>query len=224
MITSKSNPSKKYKVATFKRKTSKAPITNRGFRLVSPYYSFPMQYQNKMRYAEVFTRSFTGGASTNYAFRANSLYDPNYTDTGNQPLYFDQLTAIYDHFTVISSYIKITVTGGGNVRAAGYIDDDVTFAGSVNAASERPGAKMAFQNLDGNAPIVMTLGWNASRTFPGDPLSKTELQGSASAGPTEESFFVFYFDAPDSTSQTIFVQAELVFNVVWDELKTIALS
>lgn len=205
-----------------KRNTKKLTQANKQvYRLVSPFYSFPLQYQNKMRYAEVFTLNASLGASVSYAFRTNSLYDPNYTGVGYQPLYYAQLIGIYNHWTVISSSIRVTITGNQQVRGVLYIDDDTSFAGNVDAATSRPGAMVKWDNLAYSGPMKLSAGWNAARTFPGDPMGNTDLQGAATSNPTEESYYVMYFDAPDGTSATIYGQVEIIFNVVWDELKTV---
>jgi hypothetical protein len=38
----------------------------------------------------------------------NSLYDPDFTGSGNQPEYFDQLAALYNRYRVYGSAIKVT--------------------------------------------------------------------------------------------------------------------
>lgn len=41
----------------------------------------------------------------NYIFRGNSLYDPNYTGVGHQPLYYDTYTSMYQKYRVLGSKI-----------------------------------------------------------------------------------------------------------------------
>ena len=68
----------------------------------------------KLRYVETITIPLsTGGNSGVYNFRANSLYDPNITSTGHQPMGFDQMAAKYNHYQVLGARIKITpvITG-----------------------------------------------------------------------------------------------------------------
>ena len=42
-----------------------------------------------------------------YTFRGNSAFDPDYTSTGHQPLYFDQLAAPYERYRVYASSITV---------------------------------------------------------------------------------------------------------------------
>lgn len=43
-----------------------------------------------------------------YVFRGNSLYDPDYTATGGQPLSFDQWAQFYNYYKVHGSKIRVT--------------------------------------------------------------------------------------------------------------------
>jgi len=56
-------------------------------------------------------------------FRANSCYDPDYTATGHQPMYFDNFALFYNRYRVLASKITVTVV---DVRPGGVIADDVT--------------------------------------------------------------------------------------------------
>jgi len=42
-----------------------------------------------------------------YIFRANSLFDPDFTGTGAQPLGFDQMAAMYNRYTVTNAQIRV---------------------------------------------------------------------------------------------------------------------
>lgn len=45
------------------------------------------------------------GSAANYLFRANSVFDPDYTGIGHQPLGYDQLGVFYDHYVVMGAKI-----------------------------------------------------------------------------------------------------------------------
>lgn len=70
-------------------------------------YGFPNSIITTMRYCEAFTKTSTLGAIAFNTFNANSIYDPNETGVGHQPMYRDQWAGIYDQYVVIGS--KITV-------------------------------------------------------------------------------------------------------------------
>lgn len=49
------------------------------------------------------------GAGQGYQFRANSLYDPDATGGGHQPMFRDECAAQYSSYTVLASQIKLTI-------------------------------------------------------------------------------------------------------------------
>lgn len=68
---------------------------------------FPEKMITTLRYVETLTLTTTTGTTPGLkVFRLNSAYDPNYTDAGHQPLYFDQLAAIYSCYQVLGSKIN----------------------------------------------------------------------------------------------------------------------
>lgn len=74
----------------------------------------PKRIFAKLRYTETGLDVSTAAATYRSlkTFRAQSLYDPNYSDAGNQPLYFDQLSAMYSNYRVrgakITCYLRTT--------------------------------------------------------------------------------------------------------------------
>ena len=69
----------------------------------------PKQLYNRLKYAETINVPIGVGGTGNYLYSCNGMYDPNITGTGHQPMYFDQFTAMYDHYTVLKSMMKATV-------------------------------------------------------------------------------------------------------------------
>lgn len=63
----------------------------------------------RLKYASNATINATTDTSAIAAFRANDLYDPDFSGVGNQPTGFDQLCTLYSRFCVLSS--KCTAYG-----------------------------------------------------------------------------------------------------------------
>jgi len=63
-----------------------------------------------LRYSDNINLAYPGGVGgiVGNIFRMNSAFDPDFTGTGHQPLYFDQFAAVYGQYTVLSA--KLTVT------------------------------------------------------------------------------------------------------------------
>lgn len=147
-------------------------------------------------------------------------------------MYFDQMSAIYDHYTVIGS--KITIKFGLNspttstfMRVGCFINDDGTVTPtSANALLEHSSDVSWIQIAGGNVDTyTMTRSWSAKKTFGGSVLGNDNLQGTASADPAEQSVYTIFAECNDlSTTSTITGSVEIEFIAVWDELKDIAAS
>lgn len=69
---------------------------------------FPSRKRVKLRYTDATITIDPGaGLTASNVFRANSVYDPDFTNTGHQPMGFDQWAVIYSRYTVLGA--KITV-------------------------------------------------------------------------------------------------------------------
>lgn len=113
----------KYVKRTFKRRPARASryvkkrspyprlrrkkYKSRISRFRAPLGNFPSSKTVALRYVE--NLSFDGGASSSAVnvFRANSIFDPNYTGVGHQPMYRDNYAAIYEDYRV--NYATITM-------------------------------------------------------------------------------------------------------------------
>ncbi len=61
---------------------------------------YPKSRSVTLRYHQTGSFTCAAGALGSQVFRANSLYDPDYTGTGHQPLGFDQWAAFYRTYVV----------------------------------------------------------------------------------------------------------------------------
>ena len=186
----------------------------------------PKQLFNRLKYAETVNVAIGVSGLGSYLFSCNGMYDPNTTGGGHQPMYFDQWSAMYNHYTVLKSTMKATVvanTTGATIFSLGQDDDTTINAATSYTIWERPG----FQTKVVNAPVnpentFLWSKWDAKKVFGADPQSDPSLQGSATSNPTEQTFYVLYFDAIPSTYVTVLV--EIWYDVVWDEYVSMVAS
>lgn len=68
----------------------------------------PDQVMVNLKYADA--KVYAGTGAIDQIFRANSLYDPDLTGTGNQPRGFDQWSAFYARYMVVACGITIRVS------------------------------------------------------------------------------------------------------------------
>jgi len=190
-------------------------------------YGFPTKLQVKHRYADNINFAAAAAGTATYSFRANGMYDPDYSGTGHQPLYFDQLAAVYDHFTVLKSWIKITVTNTTAYPAMfnAFLNDDVTVTPtSVLTRAEQSAANTRLITKEGG-PVVFYLSFDAYKVFGGSVLGNDNLQGTSSADPTEQSIYTLSCTSTDGAQATACsALIEIVYTAVWDEIRDIASS
>lgn len=205
------------------RKNRKNYSTSLGFSAVG----FPKLMKLTHRYCENVQISTTNGSFGTYLFSCNGMFDPNITGTGHQPVYFDNMAALYDHYTVIGSRIKVTVSavdGSGNGFPA-YLcvgkDDDTSVASTFLALTEQNPADFKMVAFQGNEPVTMTSTWSAKATFGGSVLGNDNLQGTGSANPTEQTYYVIGIQPTNTVSTALWaVFVEIEYTAIWDELKT----
>lgn len=76
----------------------------------NPFMPLPNRFKTKLKYVETNLALNPGVAGTvaGYFISANSLFDPNATGVGHQPMGFDQMMTFYKRYNVIGARIKVT--------------------------------------------------------------------------------------------------------------------
>lgn len=204
-------------------RNSKRSVRNKT--TVDAGLGFPKQMKMIHKYCDTMSIQSTAGALTRQRFSCNGMYDPDKTNIGHQPLYFDQMAALYNHYTVIGS--KITVTFAAPPSSAPAImvaimqDDDQT--NNLTAMSEvleqsLTTSRLMNPGVDNN--IVLANNWSAKKTFGGSVLGNDELQGNASANPTETTEWNIFVQTSDQvTTSYVVANVTIEFIAIWDELK-----
>ena len=111
-------------------------------------------------------------------FGVNCLYDPYLSVGGTQPLYFDQLAAIYSHYTVMKSRIKVTMIPNTVEPFVGGIcvdDDSLLAVTELQVLAQQPSSVYLTSQRD--AEIVRLYhSWDATKAFGPNPLDNDELR------------------------------------------------
>jgi len=69
---------------------------------------FPETLTTTLKYCDKFNFTTASTSAVGNVFRFNSPFDPDFTGTGHQPLYFDQFTPVYSRYVVMGA--KLTAT------------------------------------------------------------------------------------------------------------------
>lgn len=181
------------------------------------------------KYTQNFQIQSTLGVLGTTQFTCNGMFDPDITGSGHQPMYFDQFSALYDHYTVIGSKMKITFANTSTGNASGRFvimqQDDSTIASSaVDAVSENSlGSWKMLAAGDNNVHTIFKK-WSAKKTFGGSVLGNDNLQGTVAANPVELSVYTLGYAVGTAVTQSIDVVVEIDYIAIWDELKELASS
>lgn len=191
-----------------------------------PRFGLPNRLEVKHRYTDRNTLTSTTGALQQQLFRANGMFDPYQTGGGHQPMYFDEMAALYDHFTVLKSVATFTITGvaGNSVSSTVcvYLDDDTTPHTTIAASCEDSTAvwKHIGPGTGGANDRVVLRKWWTAKSFGPQALDNDNLQGTGSSDPTEQTLFCLMFAANVAGTTTIDYSVDITYYAVWDELKT----
>lgn len=191
---------------------------------------FPNKLFTRLKYVEHFTLTATNGVLNTYRFCANGCYDPNITGTGHQPMYFDQYSALYDHFVVLGSKIKVKAgyTSSGNTNAqvavAVMSNDNASHSlTDISGVTEQSQVSRSVL-LDPFNTKTITKSYSAKRVYGGNILSQDNLRGSATANPTETWYYDFMYQGIGGANASITLYVEIDYYVCWTELNDIGQS
>jgi len=88
---------------------SLSKVRNPANMIAFPAYGFPDTMRLRLAYGDKQTLTSSAiNATPIYNYRMNSIYDPDYTGTGAQPYWRDQLAAIYNRYRVLGAKISVT--------------------------------------------------------------------------------------------------------------------
>jgi len=148
----------------------------------------------------------TGAAATNSAhvFSANGMFDPNITGVGHQPMSFDQLIGMYEHYTVTTGKITVNFsneskTDGGFVGIGLFPDASVETVSTKlveNGMLRR--SYIAQYTGDSKSAVQLTLPFNIAKlnsripNIVGDDL----YRGDSASNPTEQTYLHVFAYSP----------------------------
>jgi len=163
-----------------------------------------------LRYHTNATLTVTSGAVGTYVFRANDLFDPDFTSTGHQPMGFDQMMVFYNHFAVESARIVVQFSNASttSMRVGIRVDADSTpltvpdqfieFGGLTFDAVEGKGIYGSEKTLQLSVDIPKIQGISRNAL-----TSDSTLRGNAAASPSEVTYFHIMAWDPFTASGTV---------------------
>lgn len=200
---------------------------------------FPNKQIVKMRYVQA--KAFSNGSSVpyiGYFWSANSIYDPDASGTGHQPLGHDQWSAFYNHYVVVYSKCSVSFikTGtGGTVQPLNvgiHLVDDASYSpADMETVLEQGLAKFKALSTSGNMGNQRTIvkhSYSPRRFFNITNIRDNikTLGASFGAGPTEQAYYLVLVGNPigDSVIDGVTAIVTIDYYVAMSEPKELAKS
>jgi len=185
---------------------------------------FPKQLFNTMTYCEIISLNVAAGVAAKQ-YSCNGIVDPLVGAGGRQPLYFDQLSNIYNHYTVLRSRLKLTWAGSAvqPLLFSMYIEDDTSFpAFGADSIDRITATSKLILPAYGAAQCTLACNWSAKEAFGPSTQADPSMQGNAGSNPTEQQYFTFQiYDPAGAATAGGIVKCEIEYDCVWDELVTV---
>ncbi len=165
---------------------------------------FPLTLKTTLKYKEAVLLDPSAGQFKTYLFKTNDLYDPNYTGTGHQPMGYDQLAAIYSHYVVTNSRIKVTqITAPANPSVWGVlVSDNNGSSGPWPAVCEQPGQCVSFMAPTQGTVNAMSVSqkWSLkANAGVSDPMDSA-YAGVVGSSPTDAQYYILFLQAMDQST------------------------
>lgn len=202
--------------------------------------AFPKSMTTKLKYVETVVLNATAnGAPVNYHFRANSIYDPNLTGTGHQPMGRDQFALIYDHYTVIGAkmtvkyYSQATNTQNVAMWCGTVLQDTTNTLTSLPAILEQGNAKggiLMTSSTSGRQGAKTSQFYSPRKMFrmgSGSIVGNQRIIGPIGGNPNEDAIFTLLVVQPDGSGtdpNPITALVEIEYIVTFSERKSLASS
>jgi hypothetical protein len=193
------------------------PLQRRNFNqsIIRMPVILPDRIQVTMRYRESLTMSSTAGLGT-YRFSMNSIFDPNVTGGGHQPLGYDQWAAFYQQYEVKASHIKCmllppTITVGR--RFIIYPSTTLSTVGSARTGAEQAYAKTTVINSVVLSKYHELDSYMTIRKLEGRNTASINFTAPFGASPSLERYWHIMLFALDGTTSvsTDLVDVEILY-------------
>lgn len=183
----------------------------------------PDRVKVQLKYSDVLTIT-TGVAGTGlHVFRGNSIYDPDVTSTGHQPLYHDNYAALYERYIVTSAKMDLLCVNHGATDSCivmciasteQYALGDI----NANATFEQPYAvRSKLLSVASQNPSKLSMSMTSTKAlgqYKTQYLADDINNASFGANPTREWFFnVAVLAMNGASSQPVRIQLLITYNV-----------
>jgi len=194
---------------------------------------FSRRIWRTLRYVDSYQVTNVGGGNGFQVWRLNSLFDPDFTGTGHQPLYFDQFctsSGPYNNYVVVGVRLALIVAaindGGPDVTIsyamgpASYSSTPVRSVSDVTQLAETPGWTTGMQSAYERSKTYK-FQYDMAKLFgitQEQLLAEDDYMGVYNNNPTNQQFFHFAYTtlgaAAGEVQVTIMIEYDTVFRTL----------
>lgn len=195
------------------------------------WFGFPPNIITQLRYCDIFNKT-PSLAISHQVFNLNSIYDPDESGVGHQPMYRDQFAALYNYYTVIGAKITATFVNSAATAVPAMVGiavgDDSTFVTTTSQIMEQNKCqwKLLGLNTGGNDAVVLTNTYGTMTDEGIDPYSGSgNVRTAIGSNPSElycASVWAASTDA--STATKVWFTVDVEYTVLFSELTDIGQS
>lgn len=196
-----------------------------------PRALIPLPERKLVRHKYIENISLSGAAAglcSFHAIRCNSVFDPNKTGVGHQPLYRDEMAANYTSYTVIASYIRVIFDQTStNFENRGIIvSEDTSFPNSPETFQELYPTVVPAIPGQRNSPEIRRASWNAAKWYKTTTraiMADDDKKTASGSNPANSVDFVIW-RGPVSTAVALgacLAQVEVIYITMWRDISNI---
>lgn len=183
----------------YKKRWSKRKMYNKASKMI---FRAPGVLPDRMFTKLTYTFPGISGASPLLvnSFRGNSLYDPDASVGGAQPMGFDQLMTLYQRYRVNASSVKLTAvnnTAACGVRAVLVPSQDSGLATYQRLAESQYSKRALMANGNGQSRSFLKHYASTRKIYGIKDSSEQEYSGTATTNPTNQWYWYTVFEAAD---------------------------
>lgn len=162
-------------------------------------------------------------------FSANGLYDPDISGVGQQPLGFDQMSAMYHRYTVINAQIRVVFSGTTTETRKHIVGVTALRSTSVQSRKYYMEGHSSWDilpqsNITDDTREVM-LSVSIPQFFGVTKImSEKDLSGTASNNPIQQLYFHVWAADEVSGTGNVIATIEIAYTAIWHEPETVTTS
>lgn len=190
---------------------------------------FPLSQRQAMthKYVEYCDLDPAAGTIAVHRYRVNSLFDPDYTGVGGQPMYRDQMAELYNNYVVDGSRIRVTFLPIDSMGQAVDLhdipvlaitkDDDTTSPTTMQAVMEQGTVNQKYKVIKSDAtPTIISLSWSLRKSQGVTDIMNPDWIADVGGNPTKHPHFrVAYGNLAGTNVYACRLLIELTYHAVW---------